>query len=94
MSKLQAIRDLLAKPENWMQGEYTNSDNTCFCLLGALSHVYDEDSVALSEGDYHRDLDTLRNLTGGNIVLWNDAEERTHKDILALLDKALETPHV
>ena len=96
MSKLQKVRDLLADPDNWIQGEYKN--NGCYCLVGALRHVWNDRHTFGGETGYMHDLYAVAKLTdrfdadGATcaIISFNDTEGRTHDEVLALLDKALE----
>ncbi len=104
MSKLQAVRELLTDPAHWLQGEYSDDPDkpTCFCLNGAVAHVeaFLPRSAAL---DAHPLIQTLAALINDDpedvapvgaskeVARWNDAADRTHDEVLQLLDKALET---
>lgn len=104
-SALEEMRALLADPKAWTQckssrgvnGAWCDSssrDAVQWCLLGAAvrcAHmvvgVYDEivESLSLTinpqaQQPYY---------SGGRIVNWNDAPERRHEEVLALIDLAI-----
>jgi len=60
-------------------------DADCWCALGALVNVCDSEieieEARLALGAF---------VPHGNVVFYNDAPERTHADIMALYDKAIE----
>ena len=99
---LQAVRERLAVPERWTQGEYARDemgmatgsccyDAQCWCLLGAVfreSESLDADSNADSEA-----LDLLQEAVGSKgkgLAEWQDAPGRTHAEVLAVIDAAIE----
>lgn len=43
---LVKAKELIQDPAKWMQGDFTNDDQTCFCGLGAIAQV--------SSLDYHQ----------------------------------------
>lgn len=100
MSKLQEVRDLLSPPPSWIQGEYNDdpTEPTCFCLIGALNHVHDNNDGVV-DSNFWYDAHALASLTGITyrrehfvtdvIIEWNDNPERTHTDVLNLLDTAI-----
>lgn len=36
---LKAAKQIIINPENWMQGDYTNDERTCFCGIGAGTNL-------------------------------------------------------
>jgi hypothetical protein len=80
--------ELLATPDRWTQGAFAvdkygyqtpknGPDAYSFCVLGAINHCYgefDEDAIL-----------RLENHTKKSLMEWNDAPERTHAEVLALL---------
>lgn len=69
-----AYRDSIARPDSSL---HLTSD-VCHCLLGGIEAV---------SKTYEEQQDLHGKITGhlkSSIVLWNDAPERTHADILAL----------
>lgn len=100
---LRKARELLSKPESWTQRAFARdaegnfahvySDRAaCYCLLAALRRANPDPEKegflaarvrlqGLIDGRYHQ---------FANVVEYNDAPERTHADVLALLDKAIE----
>lgn len=96
MTKLPLVRELLTDPARWIQGEYKN--NGCFCLVGALRHVWNNRDTYAGYDGYQNDTYALARLTGlldedGSacaIISFNDRSITTHNDILNLLDRAIE----
>jgi len=86
---LIAARALIDTPEKWGKGSYEPSHG-CYCALGAI------DAVEKTHGGFYASEATanaLRSAIGNecfSIVDFNDAEETTHADILALFDRAIE----
>jgi hypothetical protein len=92
---LVAMRELLAKPEAWTQGAYArdasgryvslvSQEASCWCIGGALL------KCSRMGGNYDEVLFKLGGIfAGDSISAWNDAPERTHADVLALLDRAI-----
>ncbi len=71
-------------------GEESNSCTAySFCLVGFVSK-----SIEHSWNDYDnykKALYVLRKLKPERISIFNDAKSTTHKDVLEVLDKAIET---
>ena len=95
---LMAVRELLAVPERWCKGEMAcdadgngvsanNPMAVSFCISGAAEHILPRDF-----GRWSRIRDSLYALLpdGDAITGFNDADDRTHPEVLALLDKAIE----
>ena len=95
---LKKSRELSAKPENWIQkclwgdGKGNAVDPTeavCFCLDGAI------DKVCQSINERCLDEYEMKvvNLLGfkhlRELYDWNDAPERTHQEVLNLLDQTI-----
>lgn len=92
LETLKAMRELLSAPERWTKGEcardasgnrvdISSPDATCFCLIGAAGLV----------GEFKSVMDLLDRLVApGPASCWQDAPERTHAEVLALLDRAIE----
>jgi len=85
------IRELLATPENWTQGVYARNsgqwpcsvrdiDACCWCLHGAAVYCYQKIAERLF---------ILEKIGAEvkNISAYNDAPDRTHAEILALVEK-------
>lgn len=88
---LVKARELLAEPGRWTQETAardaaglpvgaTSDAAVCWCLIGALDAVRDG-TTALAQ--------LRRTLGCSSVSAWNDAPERTHADVLALLDRAI-----
>ena len=82
------VKEFLTK-ENWTQRAFAlrQDGNPChwldtkavkFCLQGALLKCYPGQPATI---------DTLLNNACGNTVRWNDAPERTFKEVKALVEK-------
>ena len=97
---LKKTRELLAKPENWIQkclwgdgkgkGNYVEpTEAVCFCLDGAI------DKVCQSIGETCLDEYEMKvvNLLGfkslRELYDWNDVPDRTHQEVLDLLDQTI-----
>ncbi len=100
------IKDHDALSADAMPVDATANDATCFCLSGAMrcveynlcmSHSNYEISFMDDAVDYIQNaIDQLYPNTAGTIgpffhvPTWNDRPERTHKEVLAVIDKAIE----
>lgn len=93
---LKRARKILAKPERWTKGTYARdrygepvslfySVAESFCLLGALERA-DTDNGTM----YLAGRDFLNAFLGGNAHTFNDRRTTEHRDILGLLDGAIE----
>jgi hypothetical protein len=86
-------RELLADPVRWCQGaiardaagkssETWNPRAVAWCVLGAVRKVYPQ---GLAE--FQRLAKTLAARGFDSVSEWNDAPERTHAEVLALLEE-------
>lgn len=94
---LQQVRDLLADPKRWTQGSYARDadgnplsyrhpDAVCLCLDGAVIEIAgDTEGARYTEMQAHLEAQN----DGNNYANFNDAEDTTHADVLAFLDKAI-----
>ena len=93
---LLKMRELLADSNCWTQGDYARDDSgkSCgimspaakkWCLRGASWRV-----GGIIFGDILCTARTLGFHTDRAIVVWNDAPGRTHAEVLARIDAALE----
>jgi hypothetical protein len=91
------IKELLAKPISWTQGAYARDKDgngvhikskfaISFCLLGAIEYCYDTVPECITILNKIRKELGIDQFTTWNTA-WNDAPERTHKDILDLVTK-------
>lgn len=89
------IHELLRKPESWTQGfSARDSDGcprtshskeaVCWCLSGAIRKCYGSNSW-LIVNKLVQALNPTGNEFNYSIVLWNDAAERTHAQVLKLV---------
>lgn len=97
MDALNQLRLLLEDPSHWTKGAYARDkegapvregdyDATCLCLIGACHKV----TVCIP--DYFQLTEALSRAGGirpFDIVDFNDREDTTHSDVLALIDKAI-----
>jgi len=101
------VRELLSSPESWTQGTFARDQDgksvypddpsaMSWCLLGAISYVYHEDSTACQHvNDLILDYYAKKNYryvppenrwyVDTVIEDWNDSTERSYKDIAELL---------
>lgn len=104
MSALKILtdaRELLSVPERWTQGWFAKdidghdvsygSPKACrWCLSGALGNVDPlGDALASFAASELLDLALGRGVSCGYFVEWQDASDRTHGEVLQLLDKAI-----
>lgn len=98
---LRRARALIERPEAWTKAAdarledgratlATSPNAVCWCSVGAIE-------AAVSPGGYrprlyHEATEFFRSAAGGppRITFWNDAPERTHADVLAAFDRAIE----
>lgn len=78
---LVAARKRIENPANWGKaGDVCSPDTTCAFLA-----ILDSEEI----GDRYT-LGFFRKQVGGSIITWNDAPERTHAEVLAAFDRAIE----
>lgn len=89
---LREIKDLLKK-HGWTQGAYKNHDG--LCLVGALYEACSR--VSLTDRPIQAEVQTYISDAVGEtaghcttITAWNDNENRTKKQVLKMLDLAIE----
>jgi hypothetical protein len=98
--KLREARALIDTPEKWTQGANArdaagrkvpaySSRARCFCMTGAVIRVMAGgfDAAVPVLGALRKGANGLE---GGSPHLWNDAPERTHAEVLAAFDRAIE----
>lgn len=88
-------RELLSDPAKWFKGAYVCTETGAMCILGAMG--FDGDEATADQEDAALRVATLikpSSLLGDMfdvvdvIAAFNDAPERDHADVLALLDRA------
>jgi hypothetical protein len=78
---LIAARALIDTPDKWTQG--TMRQGVQRCMVGAL--------CAASSGSITPTVSALRRIIGcWSLTAWNDRADRTHAEVLAAFDKAIE----
>ncbi len=100
MNKPSTVLELLSDPKKWTQDveardsqgmptDVNNNDTTCWCLLGAIAYIYGSEHHDSKCSNLQRAIDdTCSDGKSVNIIDFNDAHSRTHKEILAVLEKA------
>lgn len=86
--------ELLVTPDKWTQDVYCRDKDgegggmlgsdpgaVSWCLTGAIDKCY----PALSHKQRENILNKIRTHLGRNPIAWNDAPERTHAEVLAVL---------
>ncbi|QDH83498.1 hypothetical protein [Achromobacter phage Motura] len=104
LEHLKAARAVLAEPINWHQGDFaahraedgtitpTDSEHlqgrapNCWCILGALRKT---DKYDNGEADQALRAAMFELFGTRKIVAFNDQPGRTHKDVLAVFDRAI-----
>jgi len=95
---LKRVRALLSDPARWTQGEMARNmfgaptdpagpNATCWCLMGAIQRETNDDPFLA--GSVYQILRTQ--LQGQSVSDFNDSRATTHADIMAVLDKAIES---
>jgi hypothetical protein len=89
---LTVARFMISQPENWRKGEF-ECEGKAFCALGAIRYLWFQQPV---REEYYGDsvaVRILKRIVGAaltsDLVLWNDAPERTHREVLAAFDAAI-----
>jgi len=91
------VRDVFTTPATWIKGMYARDgegngirpqdpEAKCFCLQGAIRKCYDPAGDFSKEYMRVRDLVCTR-LGGSDIPSWNDADERTFKQVKQLVEE-------
>lgn len=79
--------------QGWTKGRFEAfvGDKVCYCLLGALEHAAEE-TYATAQCRLFIKANSIHHngrSPSGTVVMWNDAPERTHEEVLAALDKTI-----
>lgn len=101
LEDLKAIRELLSVPERWTQGTgarnelgykvaISNDQAVCWCIDGAAVKVTTRGGGGGGSILRYEALVQAFAYIHPDFVWWNDAPERTHAEVLALLDKAID----
>ncbi len=96
MKKPTTVLELLSDPKSWIRYHWAQDSSgnpvhhnsphaTCWCLDGAIMHIYGGD-------DEYEDMvddvsDKIREEVGG-IICFNDKHNTTHDDIIRVVRKA------
>lgn len=91
ISECLTVAELLATPSRWIKGlgavdsdghgVDSASPGACrFCLFGAVMRIYPRTFKTVTG-------QISDALNGGNEIAWNDAEARTHSEVLALVTR-------
>ena len=101
---LVKTRELLSRPHRWTRGAYARRQygETCgplhpdaysFCSVGALRYVNGGDSGGYTPALRWLDAagsDNVVNTLTTSLSVWNDALGRTHDEVVARFDRAIE----
>jgi len=86
---LTDARELISDPRAWIQGTYSvfmvGTGQACYCGFGALHAV---SLSTICESDARRRLNAVT--ACGDFIKWQDAPHRTHAEVLAAFDRAIE----
>lgn len=93
---LTAAREKIATPDAWCKDDYSR-DGKRFCAVGAIQSAAGCLTFRRTI-EFHRATNALASAIGGSesdtneghILIWNDAPERTHAEVLAAFDRAIE----
>ena len=81
---LISARQRIEKPNNWMQGEFSNIDFTKFCATGSLL----EEGREIRSSAYARLHGAMGLASNQSVCSYNDTH--THAEVIAAFDKAIE----
>lgn len=99
---LTKAKELISVPERWTQSTYardqygchinaTNPAATCWCSLGAIRRAARDARLHQMFEDEHAAKHYLECALGNRyIAAFNDAPERTHAEVMAMFDRAIE----
>ena len=99
---LTKAREILTPKKNWTQGTMArnsegymtllrNEEAVCFCALGAVERAYYDLAGWDPSAAPQEVFDPLYEAVGeGGVALWNDRPSRTHEEVLAAFDRAIE----
>lgn len=94
---LIGARKLIEKPENWTQGAKSRDINgkpsvfgykasaVCWCMLGAMEMT---GKSLFANNKAQQVIELVINMN--SIIRWNDSPDRTHAEVLAAFDRAIE----
>jgi hypothetical protein len=82
---LVAARKRIENPANWAKGMKVDSNKQVYCALFAMTTGADWTFPLIQTTNLFR-----KAADCGPIMEWNDAPERTHEEVLAAFDKAIE----
>lgn len=93
LTVLTAAREYLSERSRWCKGTYIKRDShdraIACCAVGAIRQQAADDLVARNSA-CHLLHETVNQNRWDNLPDWNDAKHRTHKQVLAAFDKAIE----
>ena len=105
LDDLKTVRDRIE--HGWTQERYYRSTSGCFCLVGAAFSIqgmlFDNQMVNTMvtreihavfqalDAELPSDFTTRLNYAEARLVEWNDHPKRTKEEVLALVDKAIES---
>lgn len=101
---LTKAREAIDEPHKWSQGAFFRNDKgvvvvgldkaTCFCAVGAIQSVVKLPSVlsraALRTLERGVGIGIGKDAESLYIITWNDNPVRTHDDVIAAFDRAIE----
>lgn len=96
LEALESGREKISRPESWAKGTYElrlEDGTVCYCSVGAVRDVrFDSETYwatrDMLDGAVPADFELLT--LSSNTIEYNDHEDTTHDDVLALFDRAIE----
>lgn len=88
---LVKAKEIIQEPANWIQGDYSNDERTCFCSLGAIAQVMGVDEMISAYQPASKlllEVVSSEIPAGRNFAAYND--EHTHAEVMEAFDKAIE----
>lgn len=94
IDECKTVAELLADPARWTKGDSARDhrghgvasihpDACCFCVLGAMSRIYEIGTRAYNDAKHRLGL-----VASFGFASWNDAPERTHAEVLEAVRRA------
>lgn len=98
---LIGMRELLSLPERWTQGRLakdiqgkeiqpTSDEAVCWCLYGAACRIACDSISRLPDAIFNILNSSVKGSDHSSLILWQDDPSRTHAEVLAALDRAVE----
>lgn len=89
---LLETKNLIDTPEKWIQDQASNGKGG-YCIIGAMNQIQVDVETLTGPGrlsQRNKASDILRQVVGPSIIDFNDTKGRTHDEVMAAFDIAIE----